>query len=317
MQGSPGSAARLRLALGILGISAALAPSLRAQTLAPRAYLITPTHANAVTLSYSFYDGGLDLAAAFPTAGVTGKYNVPVLTYYHSFGLFGRSANITAALPYAVGNFQGEAVGKERSVYRSGMLDSALRFSVNLIGGPAMPPREFAKWRQKTLVGLSLQIVPPTGQYSSRSLINWGANRWAFKPELGYSKRCWGRWVLDAYGGAWFYTDNGSFFSIPIPRYQSQEPVGSFEGHWSYSIKNRTWASLDGNFWWGGTTTVNGIRNPATRQTSSRIGGTGAFAISKTQSIKVSYSDGTYIRYGGNYQSVSVAWQYSWIGRPK
>jgi hypothetical protein len=31
--------------------------------------------------------------------------------------------------------------------------------------------------------------------------------------------------------------------------------------------------------------------------------------------MKISYSDGTYVRFGGNYQSVSVAWQYSWIGK--
>jgi hypothetical protein len=29
-----------------------------------------------------------------------------------------------------------------------------------------------------------------------------------------------------------------------------------------------------------------------------------------------SYSNGTCIRFGGNYQNVSVAWQYSWLGRP-
>jgi hypothetical protein len=32
---------------------------------------------------------------------------------------------------------------------------------------------------------------------------------------------------------------------------------------------------------------------------------------------KFNYSDGTYIRYGGNYQSFSIGWQYSWIGNPK
>src|SRR5215469_8199088 len=78
-----------------------------------------------------------------------------------------------------------------------------------------------------------------------------------------------------------------------------------------------TWASLDGNFWWGGVTTLDGIRNPASRQTSSRVGGTVAFRVSTHQSIKVSYSGGTYVRFGGDYQNISVAWQYSWLGRPR
>jgi hypothetical protein len=40
-------------------------------------------------------------------------------------------------------------------------------------------------------------------------------------------------------------------------------------------------------------------------------------SFKKHQSLKVSYSDGAYVRFGGNYQSVSVAWQYSWLGWPK
>ena len=80
-------------------------------------------------------------------------------------------------------------------------------------------------------------------------------------------------------------------------------------------MKPRLWLSLDGNFWTGGVTSLSGIQNLATKQTGSRLGATVSFPISKHQSMKVSYSDGTYIRFGGNYQSVSVAWQYSWIGK--
>jgi hypothetical protein len=77
------------------------------------------------------------------------------------------------------------------------------------------------------------------------------------------------------------------------------------------------WASLDGNFWFGGVTSVNDVENPLTRLTNSRVGGTFSVPISRHQSLKFSYSDGTYIRFGGNYQNVSAAWQYSWLGRPK
>jgi hypothetical protein len=77
------------------------------------------------------------------------------------------------------------------------------------------------------------------------------------------------------------------------------------------------WASLDGNFWFGGVTSLNGVRNPETRQTSSRLGGTFALPITEHQSIKIAYSKGTYIRFGGDYQNLQVAWQYSWVGWPK
>jgi hypothetical protein len=287
-----------------------------AQTLAPRAYVITPVNGNAITLSWSFYDGGLNLNGAVPVTGATGAYHVPALSYYHSFRLFGRSANITGLLAYGVGTFQGAVLGNQQQVYRSGLLDVGLRFSVNLKGGPAMSAKEFAKWKQKALLGASLVVVAPTGQYNPMHLVNWGTHRWAFKPELGYSQR-WGNWLLDAYGGVWFFTTNSAFFSIPKPQPQTESPIGSLEGHLSYDFsKQRCWASLDGNFWFGGTTSLNGVSNHVTRQTSQRIGGTVALPLSKHQTIKISYSDGTYVRFGGNYQNVSVAWQYSWIGRP-
>jgi hypothetical protein len=195
-------------------------------------------------------------------------------------------------------------LGTNRQVYRSGLLDLALRFSVNLKGGPAMATPQFVKWKQKTLIGASLTVVAPTGQYDPTHLINWGINRWAFKPELGYSRR-WGKWVLDGYGGVWFYTTNNASYSVPNPQPQTQSPIGSFEGHLSYDIKPSCWASLDGNFWFGGSTSLGGIANPVSRQTSSRIGGTFAIRFRKHQTLKASYSDGAYVRFGGNYQVVS------------
>jgi hypothetical protein len=163
-------------------------------------------------------------------------------------------------------------------------------------------------------------VVAPTGQYDPTKLINWGAHRWGFKPELGYSRR-WGHWVLDGYSGVWFYTRNQEFFShnafFPGRQSQSQNPIGAFESHLSYDVRPRLWFSLDGNYWFGGKTTLNGVQSPLTLQRNSRIGGTASIPLSKHQSVKFSYNNGAYIQYGGNYQSVSVAWQYAWMGRPK
>ena len=307
-----------------LVLSAAVAVSflqiLRAQDLAPRAYVITPVHSNAITLVWSFYDGSINYNGALPVSDATGTYSVPILSYYHSFNFFGHSANVVASLPYGVGNFRGTVSGAEDHLYRSGLVDSAFRFSVNLKGGPAMPVPKYMKWKQKVLLGASLKVIAPTGQYDPTKLINWGTNRWLFKPEFGYSQR-WRKWVLDGYLGVWFFTTNSDFWSrniyYPGTRSQTQNPIGSFEGHLSYYIKPRLWASLDGNFWFGGKTSVSGVQNPLSEQNNSRLGATFAVPITKHQSLKFSYSNGTYIRFGGNYQNVSAAWQYSWLRRPQ
>ena len=309
----PGQVWRLRVALCAVVVTASALRS-TAQELVPRAYVITPIHSNAIILTNSFFTGSVNLNGSVPITGATGKYDISILSYYYSLSFFGRSANITGSLPYGVGTFEGNVLGTQKSAYRSGLLDFTVRFSVNLIGGPAMRLDNFAKWRQKTLLGISIKVLAPTGQYNSTKLVNWGLNRWAFKPELGYSHR-WQKWILDGYAGAWFYTTNPAFAALTVTKPQEQAPIASFESHLSRNFGNpRFWASLDGNFWVGGTTTLGRITNPDTRQTSSRLGATLSVPVTKRQSFKVAYSRGTYVRFGGNYQNVQVAWQYAWGG---
>jgi hypothetical protein len=290
------------------------------QDLTPRAYVITPVHSNAVVLTDSFSSGNVMFNGAVPITDATAQFNAPVLSLYHSFDFFGRSANINASLPYGTGNFSGKILGSETNVHRSGLLDSGFRLAVNLKGGPAMDVSEFRKYKQKTVLGVSLRVVAPTGQYDSSKLINLGANRWAFKPEVGYSRRM-GHWVLDGYGGIWLFTRNPEYFSrndyVPIVQSQTQKPIAAFEGHLSYDMRDRLWMSFDGNFWVGGRTSLNGVENAGTLQRNSRLGVTGSLPLTRHQSLKMSYSRGTFIRFGGNYHNLNVGWQYSWLGRPK
>jgi len=290
-----------------------------AQDLTPRAYVITPVSSNAIVLSTSFFDGDILFNGTAPITDSSGRVYVSSLSLYHALNFFGRSANATASLPYAIGNFRGKVASAEHNAYRSGLVDTIFRFSVNLVGGPALSPPKFQSWRQPTLIGASLTIVPPTGQYDPTKLFHPGGNRWVLKPELGLSRR-WGHWIVDAYGGVVFFTDNHDFFSqnqFSGRNTQSEKPVGAFEGHLSYDVRPRLWASLDGNFWRGGKTSVNGIENPASLQSNSRVGGTASIPVTRHQSVKFSYSKGAYVRFGGNFQNVSVGWQYSWIGKPK
>ena len=291
-----------------------------AQDLAPRAYVITPIHSNAVVVTYSYFDGNLIFDNSTPITGATARISVPIFSVYHSFNLAGRTASFTASLPYGVGNVRGTVMDAETKAYRSGLFDTAFRFSVNLMGGAAMDVQDFRKWRQKTIIGASLRLVTPTGQYDPTKLINYGANRWGFKPEVGVSRR-WGHWVLDGYAAVWFFTTNHEFFShnqfSPGTNVQKQQSMGAFEGHLSYDVRPRLWASFDGNFWVGGTTSINGVENTSTQQRNSRVGATISVPVTGHQALKVSYNRGTYIRFGGDYQNVSVAWQYSWLGWPK
>jgi Putative MetA-pathway of phenol degradation len=291
-----------------------------AQSLSPRAYVIVPVHSNAVTLTYSLSVGGVVFNDTIPVTDSSGRIGTEIFSYFHSFDCFGRSANVTAILPYAVGHFQGDVDGVHEELYRSGLAAVAVRVSVNLLGARAMNLKEYSRWKQRTVLGASVIVQTPTGQYDGTRLINIGEHRWSFKPEIGFSQRH-GKWLVDAYGAVWFFTQNDNFFSNAPgstgPNRQTQEPMGAVEAHLSYDIKPRLWASLDGNYWYGGKTSLNGVQAPTTLQANSRIGVTAAVPITKHQSLKFSYSRGTYVTFGGNFQNVSAAWQYSWFGRPQ
>ncbi len=284
-----------------------------AQELVPRAYLVTPKGSNAVTLSWSWNSGDVTFDPSVPITDAGGRFQTQVLSYYHSYGLFGRSSNIVVSLPYAVANFQGVAAGTYTGVYRSGMVDARVRFSINLSGGPAMRLSEFAKWREKRLIGASLTVVLPTGQNDPARVINPGTNRWAVKPEVGVTRR-WGRWVAEVYGGAWLFGANPHFF--PGNARRTQSAMEAIESHLGYYVRPRLWASFDANFWAGGRSAMNGVEKQDT-QRASRLGVTMSVPVGRRHSLKFSYNRGAYVSIGGNYHTVSAAWQYSWLGKAK
>ena len=293
--------------------------SAHAQQMEPRSYSNSPIGLNFGIVGYQYSWGDVLVDPSLPIKNANAKVDTVALGYGRVLDFWGESGTLAAVLPYARISASGQVEGQSQSVNRSGFGDLGLRVAVNLIGAPALSLEEFRNYRQDTIVGASFALTAPTGQYNNAKLVNVGTNRWSFKPEVGLSRR-WGHWILDAYGGVWFFTRNPEFFSrnqyFPGTQDQTQQPIAAFETHLSYDVRPRLWVSLDANFWRGGTTSLNGVENPATLQQSSRVGVTASFPLTRHQSLKVAYADGAYIRYGGDYQIVAVAWQYSWIGKP-
>ena len=102
--------------------------------------------------------------------------------------LWGMSGKFDAIVPYTwlsgTADFRGEQV--ERIV--NGFMDPRFRLSVNFYGAPALSLPEFRHYQQDLIVGASLQVSVPVGQYDETRIVNLGTNRWSFKPELGVSK---------------------------------------------------------------------------------------------------------------------------------
>jgi Putative MetA-pathway of phenol degradation len=290
-----------------------------AQDLTPRAYLPVPVSANAVIVTYAWSDGDITFDPTLPVTDVTGTIKAPVLSYYNAFSFFGRSANVTGSLPFIVGDISGKLRGQDAAIHRAGVGDTVVRMAVNLRGGPALTPAQFAKSGfPRSVLGTSLKVVVPTGQYDHTHLINIGTNRWAFKPEVGYMRRL-GPVVVDGYAGLWLFTANDDFFASSADAQGSrrtQDRIAALEFHVSKDVIPSLWIAADFNYWHGGRTGVNGVKSDATLQSNSRLGVTSLIRLNRRHSLKVSYSEGAVTRVGGDFRTLSVGWQYGWFGMP-
>jgi hypothetical protein len=177
------------------------------------------------------------------------------------------------------------------------------------VGTQAMSREEFAKAPPRTIFGVSLAVQAPTGQYDPTKLINIGTNRWAFKPEVGVSVPV-GRWYLDAYAGAAFFTNNDQFY--PGDATRRQDPLYQLQGHAAYVFRSRAWLALDATWYGGGTSTVD-AGPPSTRQSNTRAGATFSAPFTPRQAIKLAASTGTTARTGSNFTSFFVTWQFTWF----
>ena len=283
-------------------------PGANAQELEPGAYSRAPVGTNILLFTYSYSRGDVLVDSSLPLRDVNVAFNAGTLAYSRTFGLFGRQANIGFGVPYLDGNARGTVSENVTEVHRSGLGDVRIRFSMNIRGAPALTPKEFATFKRKMVVGASVTVIAPTGQYDPRRLVNLGTNRWAFKPEIGLSKPL-GRWTLEAAGGAWLFTSNNDFFG---GHRRQQEPLASVQGNVIYTFRPKLFLAGGATYYFGGRTTVDGTVN-ADRQSNSRYGGTFSYPFGKKHSLKIAASRGLTARFGGRLSTVAVGWQYIWF----
>jgi len=279
-----------------------------AQELEPRAYSPNPAGVNFLLVSWTHSTGDVLVDTSLPLSDVDARLDTGSLGYGRTFALFDRTASLTLVAPWVWGDLSGDVSEARREVSRSGVADPRLRFSINLVGGPAMAPAEFARRKPRTTLGASLVVVPPIGEYDPDKLVNIGSNRWSFKPELGVSQPI-GRWYLEAYAGAWLFTDNDDFFGGSK---REQDPIGSLQGHVSYTFRTHLWLAFDATYYRGGRTTLNGVRQEDL-QSNTRIGLAFSVPLGSRQSLKFAWTEGATTRAGGDFRTVGVSWQCLWF----
>lgn len=306
----PPRIARVRRAAAAVAAGALVAQpgALLAQDIEPRAYSNAPVGVNFVVAGFGYARGDLPFGS-LPITEAQLRTSSAVLAFARALDLWGKSGKFDMVLPYTslsgTARYLGEPV--ERSI--NGPNDPRFRLSVNFYGAPALRLPEFAQYRQELIVGASLQVSAPTGQYDPTRLVNIGANRWFFKPEVGLSKAV-DRWTLELTAAATFFSDNDAFYN---GNRRAQDPLYSTQAHVIYGFRSGVWASIDATWFSGGRSTLNGTLNNDLQQ-NWRVGATLALPVDRHHSVKLYASSGVAARTGNNFDLLGIAWQVRWGG---
>jgi hypothetical protein len=290
----------------VLAASASIA---RAQSIEPRAYSNAPVGVNFLLAGPYCTRGGLAFDTSLPLADPKLETTNVVVGYARTLDLWGKSGKFDVIVPYTwlsgTATYRGDAI--EREV--DGFVDPLFRLSMNFYGAPALTLPEFNAYEQDLIVGASLQVSVPAGQYDSTKLVNIGTNRWSFKPELGVSKAL-SDLTLEFKAGVTLFTTNDDFYN---GNRRSQDPLYSIGAHAIYNFRSGIWASVDATYFAGGRSTLNGaLQNDLQR--NWRVGGTLSFPVDVRNSIKLYASSGVSARTGNSYDLIGIVWQYRWGG---
>lgn len=277
------------------------------QELEPRLFRNAPVGLNALAVSFVHSDGNVLVDSSLPLEDVDGDLDLVALSYLRTFGILGRSAKLEAMVPYAWGDYAGFLDSEFRTRNVIGWGDPRFRFAVNLWGAPALDAKDFSSYRQGTVVGAAIQVSMPVGKYEPDRLFNLGANRWSFRPEIGFS-RVWRKWFFELAGGGLFFTTNDDFFGGQTLQ---QDSFYAFKGHVIRSFRPGLWLSFNFGYGIGGEWTLDGVPR-GNEQRNSRLGATLSLPLAPGNRLMVTYMSGLTTRIGADFDAIGLSYLYTW-----
>jgi hypothetical protein len=227
----------------------------------------TPTRRwlNFLVAGYTYTDGGVSVDPSVPLEDGDIEVQTTGLGYARVLDVLGRSGKIDVVVPYSwlsgSATFQGEP--QEREV--EGFGDPRLRFSLNVLGAPALSFEEFQHYEQDVIVGVSLQVTAPLGQYDSDRLVTSA-------PTDGRSNRrsvskSWKRLTLSSRRASLSTQRTMASSAIRRERRSTRS-----SGHAIYSIWRSVWAALISRIDGGGRACIDGVEAGERQEEHARRG---------------------------------------------
>ncbi len=277
-----------------------------AQELTPRLFWPAPKGTKVLITGYSYSAGDLFFDASIPIENADSRINAGILAYAQTLGLWGRTSNILLSLPYVKGSAMGLVNDVQGERDFSGFGDFSMTLNINFWGAPSMNLEEFLAFRAdpQPLIGGSIKVIAPTGEYYSDRLVNIGLNRWTTRFKLGSVYPLTKEWLLELSASAWIFGDDDDF----VVAKKEQDPVYAAEANLIKRIRPGLWASLDFTYYYGGRQTIGGepLRNT---QSNVKVGGTLVWPFLQRHAIKVGYANGIYTRFGEDFNQFLLSYQ--------
>jgi hypothetical protein len=189
----------------------------------------------------------------------------------------------------------------------SGIADPAIRLTVNFYGAPAMGLDQFREYRQDLIVGASLLLTAPLGQYDPSRAANLGTNRWSAKPELGLSQAL-GPWTVELSAGATYFTKNDDFLQGNV---REQDPLYSAQLHLTRQLGRGMWGRAEHHVLRRRPQPAE-RRRPRRRPVRLARRADLSFPLARQYTLKLYANTGLYARTGTDFDTVGIAWQYLW-----
>ena len=137
----------------------------RAQDLVPGAYTPAPIGFNILNITGVFSYGDIAFDPSLPIEDAHSTVGAMGIGIARTLNIGGRFANIGVGIPLVIGHVEGLVLDQFQEASRRGQGDLGVRVAVNLYGAPAMTRQQFAAYRATTIVGVSLGVGAPVGQY--------------------------------------------------------------------------------------------------------------------------------------------------------
>ena len=271
----------------------------------PRLLTNVPINTNYIGLSYTRSSGNVSVDPSL-ALDVEAELNTYALSYTRAFAAFGQSATFAAVIPYSDLTLSGIVRDERVTASDDQFADPRFRLAFNLSGAPALELKDFAGYRQKTIVGFNIDVTAPLGDYDETRQVNFGANRWTVIPELGIARR-FRRFTLEAAGAVAFFSDNDEYLETQTLK---QAPIAYVRANLIYHFRRPgTWIGFSTLYLRGGETTIDG-EDREDLQSTSRAGIALSVPFARRHNVLFKYSSGVTTRIGADFDNYQLGYTF-------